>query len=81
MAGLGPATSAHIAEAAGLNVGDVLVSVDGQPAENVPTVSYNFRLRDSMDNVDLVVLRGAKEVRLSVKPVEVKQLSVLLASG
>ena len=60
------------AEAAGLNVGDVLVSVDGQPAENVPTVSYNFRLRDSMDNVDLVVLRGAKEVRLSVKTVEVK---------
>ena len=55
------------AEAAGLNVGDVLVSVDGQPAENVPTVSYNFRLRDSMDNVELVVLRGAKEVRVSVK--------------
>ena len=33
------------AEAAGLAVGDILVSVDGQPAENVPTVSYNFRLR------------------------------------
>ena len=60
------------AEAAGLAVGDVLVSVDGQPAENVPTVSYNFRLRDSMDNVEMVVLRGAKEVRVSVKPVEVR---------
>ena len=35
------------AEAAGLAVGDILVSVDGQPAENLPTVSYNFRLRDS----------------------------------
>ena len=47
------------AEAAGLAVGDILVSVDDQPAENVPTVSYNFRLRDSPDNVQLVVLRGA----------------------
>ena len=47
------------AEAAGLKVGDILVSVDGQPADNLPTVSYNFRLRDSTDNVQLVVLRGA----------------------
>ena len=28
------------AEAAGLKVGDILVSVDGQPADNLPTVSY-----------------------------------------
>ena len=33
------------AEAAGLKVGDILVSVDGQPADNLPTVSYNFRLQ------------------------------------
>ena len=39
------------AEEAGLAVGDILVSVDGQPADNLPTVSYNFRLRDSPDNV------------------------------
>ncbi len=45
-------------EAAGLKVGDILVSVDGQPADNLPTVSYNFRLRDSAENVRLVVLRG-----------------------
>ena len=68
------------AEAAGLAIGDVLVSVDGQPAENVPTVSYNFRLRDSMDNVEMVVLRGAKEVRVSVKPVEVKSEYDLVSS-
>ena len=60
------------AEAAGLAVGDVLVSVDGQPAENVPTVSYNFRLRDSQNNVELVVLRGTKEISVSVKPAEVR---------
>ena len=60
------------AQAAGLAVGDILVSVDGQPAENVPTVSYNFRLRDSPDNVQLVVLRGTEQTTVSVKPVEAR---------
>jgi len=58
------------AEAAGLAIGDILVSVDGQAAENLPTVSYNFRLRDTPDNVQLVVLRGEAQVSISVKPVE-----------
>ena len=57
------------AEAAGLAVGDILASVDGVPAENLPTVSYNFRLRDSPDNVQLVVLRGEAQLSISVKPV------------
>jgi len=56
--------------AGGLAVGDVLVSVDGEPAENLPTVSYAFRLRDNPNNVQLVVLRGAKQIALSIKPVE-----------
>ena len=60
------------AEAAGLATGDILVSVDGQLAENVPTVTYNFRLRDSTGNVQLVVLRGAALVNVSVKPVEAR---------
>ena len=50
------------AEAAGLQPGDILVSVDGQPAENLPTVNYNFRLRDSTEKVQLVVLRGTSEL-------------------
>ncbi len=58
------------AEAAGLLVGDVLVSVDGQPADNLPTVVYNFRLRDSPEKVQMVVLRGAQEQRLAIAPVE-----------
>ncbi len=58
------------AEAAGLKVGDVLSSVDGQPADNLPTVSYQFRLRDSSDPVKLVVLRGKDQQTLSVTPVE-----------
>jgi serine protease Do len=60
------------AEAAGLAVGDILVSVDGQPADNLPTVTYNFRLRDSPGNVQLVVLRGAQQISLSMKPVEAR---------
>jgi serine protease Do len=58
------------AEAAGLAVGDILASVDGEAAENLPTVAYNFRLRDTPNNVQLVVLRGEAQVSISVKPVE-----------
>jgi len=58
------------AEAGGLKVGDILVSVDGQPANDLPTVNYQFRLRDSPDNVQIVVLRGGAEQKLSIKPVE-----------
>ena len=58
------------AEAAGLAVGDVLVSVDGAPAENLPTVIYNFRLRDTPNPVQLVVFRGEAQISISVKPVE-----------
>ena len=58
------------AEAAGLKVGDILTSVDGQPADNLPSVNYYFRLKDSPDNVQLVVLRGAAEQRLSIATVE-----------
>ena len=60
------------AEAAGLHIGDILLSVDGQPTENLPTVTYNFRLRESTDPVKLVVLRGTANVSLSITPVEVK---------
>ena len=58
------------AEAAGMKVGDILVSVDGQPADNLPTVNYYFRLRDSADNVQLVVLREGAEKTLSIAAVE-----------
>ena len=58
------------AAAAGLEVGDILVSVDGQVADNLPTVSYNFRLRSSSENVQLVVLRGTAERTFSIAPVE-----------
>jgi serine protease Do len=58
------------AESGGLKIGDILVSVDGQPANDLPTVNYYFRLRDSAEKVQLVVLRGGMEQRLSIAPVE-----------
>ena len=58
------------AEAAGLKAGDILVSVDGQPAENLPTIVYNFRLRDSTEKVRLVVQRGAIEHTFTMAAVE-----------
>jgi len=58
------------AETAGLKIGDILISIDGQPAENLPTVNYNFRLRDSTENVQMVVLRGGTQQTLSIAPVE-----------
>ena len=60
------------AEKAGLKVGDVLLSVDGQPADNLPTVVYNFRLRDSTDPVRLEVMSGGKQLTLNVTPVEMR---------
>jgi serine protease Do len=60
------------AEAAGVKPGDILVSVDGQPAENVPTVSYNFILRDSGEKVHLEILRRAEKLAFDVPVLEEK---------
>jgi serine protease Do len=60
------------AESGGLRVGDILVSVDGQPADNLPSVNYQFRLRDAPDHVKMIVLRGADQFVLSIPAVEVK---------
>jgi serine protease Do len=58
------------AAAAGMKVGDVLVSVDGQPADDLPSVNYYFRLRDSPDRAQITVLRGEAQFVLSVAAVE-----------
>ena len=57
-------------EKSGLQVGDILVSLDGEPADNLPSVSYAFRLRDSPNRVQLVVLRGEAQVSIAIQPVE-----------
>ena len=58
------------AEAAGLMIGDVLVSIDGQPADNLPTVNYYFLLRDSSEKVRVEVLRAKGQEVFEVAPVE-----------
>jgi serine protease Do len=58
------------AEKAGIHPGDVLVSVDHQPAENVPTVNYNFMQRDSGEKVNLEVLRNRKKLTFDVPVVD-----------
>ena len=58
------------AETGGLKVGDILVSVDGQPADNLPTVIYNFRLREATVPVNLLVQRGGTQHSLSIDAVE-----------
>jgi serine protease Do len=60
------------AAAAGMKPGDILTSVDGQPAENVPTVSYNFMLHDAGDKVHIEALRGNKKLTFDVPLVEEK---------
>ena len=60
------------AEAGGLRIGDVLLSVDGQPAENLPTVNYFFRLRESDTPVELVVLSGTTQRTIRVTAIEQK---------
>jgi serine protease Do len=58
------------AAAAGLMVGDVLVSIDGEPADNLPSVNYHFLLRDSSDKAQITVLRKNGQETFSVAPVE-----------
>jgi serine protease Do len=60
------------AEAAGLAAGDVLMTVDNQPAENVPTVNYYFRLRESTEPVEMTVIRGTIPRTVRVVAVEEK---------
>ena len=58
------------AEAAGLMVGDVLVSIDGEPADNLPSVNYHFLLRDSSEKARVTVLRKNSQETFSIAPVE-----------
>jgi hypothetical protein len=44
--------------------------MDGAPADNLPTVVYSLRLRDSAEKVQLKVLRDGSEVGVGVTPVE-----------
>lgn len=52
--------------AAGLRVGDILLSVNGEPAENLPRVSFIFLTLDNGQTMHLSVLRGKTQVEIDV---------------
>ena len=58
------------AMAAGLRIGDVLVSVDGRMADSVPYVSFRLMSVNSGDKVHLEVLRGQDRLAFDVPVTE-----------
>ena len=56
--------------AAGLQIGDILLSVDGRAAENLPFVGLQFLSRDTGDKVHLEILRGGQQLGFDVKVME-----------
>jgi serine protease Do len=58
------------AMAAGIQIGDILVSVDGRSAENLPFVGLQFLSRDTGEKVHLEILRGGQQLAFDVKVME-----------
>jgi serine protease Do len=58
------------AEAAGLRVGDVLLSVDGRMAESVPYVSFRLMSLNGGEKVHLEVQRGQDRLTFDVPVIE-----------
>ncbi len=56
--------------AAGVQIGDILISVDGRSAENLPFVGLQFLSRDFGETIRLQVLRGKQELSFDVKPMD-----------
>jgi serine protease Do len=56
--------------AAGLQIGDILLSVDGRAAENLPFVGLQFLSRETGDKVRLEILRGTQRLGFDVKVME-----------
>jgi len=58
------------AEAAGVEIGDVLASVDGKAADSLPLVAFHFYLLETGDKVHLDVLRGKDRLVFNVSVME-----------
>ncbi|PYU38041.1 MAG: peptidase S1 [Acidobacteria bacterium] len=58
------------AEAAGVEIGDVLASVDGKAADSLPLVAFHFYLLETGDKVHLEVLRGKDRLVFNVSVME-----------
>ncbi|MGO9842323.1 MAG: trypsin-like peptidase domain-containing protein [Candidatus Acidiferrales bacterium] len=60
------------AEAAGLRIGDVMLSIDGRPAESLPFVAFHFWGRQEGEKVHLVVQRQQYQLPFDVPVAEEK---------
>jgi serine protease Do len=58
------------AMAAGIHVGDVLLSIDGRMAESIPYVSFRLMSVNSGDKVHLEVQRGPNRLSFDVPVIE-----------
>ena len=58
------------AMASGLQIGDVLASIDGRPAENLPFVSFHFFSLEYGQKVRLDILRGRDRLTFDVPVAE-----------
>ena len=58
------------AERAGLHIGDVIQTIDGLPVDNISLFTLSLYLRTTNDKVNLQVMRGSKQLNLTVPVVE-----------
>jgi len=58
------------AEAAGVEIGDVLASVDGKAADSLPLVAFHFYLLETGDKVHLDIFRGKDRLVFDVPVME-----------
>lgn len=47
-----------------------MISLDGQPTDNLPSVNYYFLVRDSSEKVQVTVLRGTTQQAFNVATIE-----------
>jgi serine protease Do len=69
------------AEAAGLRIGDILLTVDGRNADNLPYVSFHMLSRSAGEKIHFEVLRGTMQIGFDItlkeRPHEMDQVSSL----
>jgi serine protease Do len=69
------------AEGAGVRIGDILLSIDGKGADNLPYVAFHLLSRNEGEKVHLEVLRGKQQMSFDVplkeQPHEMDQVSAL----
>jgi serine protease Do len=69
------------AEAAGVRIGDILLSIDGKPAQSLPYVAFHLSSREQGEKVQLQVLRVKQQMSFDVglkeRPHEMDQVSAL----